>query len=377
MARDWAAAVAVAVLVGLVGCDDQPREGADPPTAIPLVNSNEQPPVSPDRPGPVRRKPFQVDLPGTQPRWDPRKVDQLPTAPPGTVAGLPAVIDPPGAALALRDAPVEAAILAVNRHEHALLLSTAGAWRTIPIAGRYAGVALNPSGTRALLLDGDSDDDPVTVADVTSGEQRTIAYPSRYRGWDYSGWRWLDDNALLLGARHGSWLVDAVTGAAEHVGFPDVAVTGVDDGGAVLESADWGHPRIFLDWRTDPPRETSMREVGRLAHVFADRDTVVGTSYEGHPFAVIVADRATLTPRAVLPARDFEGNYSPGALRPIAIRDDGTVLLKVSVFGRHIDGFRVVAWEPASGDLSIVSTTGLPIEQSVSFAEGLLRRTDP
>lgn len=74
---------------------------------------------------------------------------------------------------------------------------------------------------------------------------------------------------------------------------------------------------------------------------------------------------------------DFEGNYSPGALRPIALRDDEAVLLKVSVFGRHNEGFRVVLWDPESGDLSIVSTTSLPIEQSVSFAEGLLRRTHP
>lgn len=369
------AAVLVAVVVfgGCTGESEEPTVTATSSSSNPLSKGDQPPPGPPIR----SRKLFEVDLPGTQPRWDPRKVDALPAAPAGTVADLPAAIEPPAVATPLVDAPIGAAILAVNRREHAFLLSTDGEWRTISLAGRYAGVDLNPSGTRALVLDGDIEEDPVTVVDLASGNSRTIAYPTGYRGWDYSGWRWLEDDSLLLTARRGSWLINAVTGAAEHVRYPGDFVSGVDNHGVILESADWHRPRIFSDWRTVPPHQVSMRDVGRLMHVFATHDTVVGTSYDGHPFAVIVADRKALAPQAVLPVLDFEGNYSPGALRPIALRDDGTVLLKVSVFGRHIDGFRVVSWDPESGDLSIVSTTSIPIEQSVSFADGLLRRTDP
>ncbi|MDP3893077.1 hypothetical protein [Nocardioides sp.] len=49
------------------------------------------------------------------------------------------------------------------------------------------------------------------------------------------------------------------------------------------------------------------------------------------------------------------------------------MLLRVAAIGRQVDGFRVVAWEPTTGDLSIVTTTDLPVEASVVFAHGALR----
>ncbi len=327
--------VAAALLLGLAACAGTREEPGEPAAAESTVHgAARDAPIAPQTP---ERTPFTVDLPGTQPRWDPRKVDDLPAAEEGTVPGLPAVIDPPESAPALADAPIDAAILAVDLGATAMLLSPAGEWRTISLPeSRYAGVSLSPEGSRVLVLDGDNDEDPVAVVDVSTGVVDRVPYP---------------------GDTYGSWAA-------------------ADDGGLV-ESADWHRPRWLTDWSERPPRRVSMRSTGRLSHMVVAADTIVATSYDGHPFSVIVADRATLTPRAVLSVLDFEGNYSPGALRPIALQDDGTVLLKVSVFGRHVDGFRVVGWEPESGDLGIVTSTDLPLQRSVSFAQGLLRRTDP
>lgn len=71
---------------------------------------------------------------------------------------------------------------------------------------------------------------------------------------------------------------------------------------------------------------------------------------------------------------DTDANYSNWGLGPVALADDGTVLLRVAAIGRQVDGFRLVAWDPATGGLSIVSTAYLPVETSVVFAGGLLRR---
>ena len=54
----------------------------------------------------------------------------------------------------------------------------------------------------------------------------------------------------------------------------------------------------------------------------------------------------------------------------MALIDDGTVLLRVAVFGGGVGDFRVVAWDPATGDLPRVSSTE---QAAVDFSEGLLR----
>jgi hypothetical protein len=46
------------------------------------------------------------------------------------------------------------------------------------------------------------------------------------------------------------------------------------------------------------------------------------------------------------------------------------VLLRVAVFGGGVGDFRVVAWDPATGDLPRVSSTE---QAAVDFSEGLLR----
>lgn len=120
----------------------------------------------------------------------------------------------------------------------------------------------------------------------------------------------------------------------------------------------------------DVVRAISMDSTGRLTAIQANGELVVGTSYDGRPFSLVLADRATLTPRTSLPLRDHDSNYSNGGLGVLALRDDGTVLFRVAVFGRG-GGFRVVAWDPSTGEISLVSRTLR--DARVSFADGLLR----
>ena len=166
----------------------------------------------------------------------------------------------------------------------------------------------------------------------------------------------MDDSTLLFDdGGPGGWLVNTDNGDMRHVPYPmNPLSTAVDPDGAVLESADWGSPERLTDWSGGDPRRVDMSGIGRLSSLQAGRDTVVGTSYANGPFSVYVADRADLTPRFVLPVVDHDGNYSNGGLSVAALLDDGTVLLHVAVFGEPF-GWRLVAWEPASGELSIVS----------------------
>ena len=117
-----------------------------------------------------------------------------------------------------------------------------------------------------------------------------------------------------------------------------------------------------------------MDRTGRLGSVLVDADTVVGTTYDGEPgFRLVVAGRADLEPIVVQPRGDHEGSYSGWGLRPFALLDDGTVLVRVAVPGRaEVDGWRVVAWDPAAGTLGLVLRSEGPAVQAVSFAAGLL-----
>ncbi len=121
-----------------------------------------------------------------------------------------------------------------------------------------------------------------------------------------------------------------------------------------------------------------MDRTGRLQRIEADAETVVGTTYDNQPvFSVVVADRETLTPQFRLPVLDHDANYSNGGLAPNAITEDGTIVLRVAAIGRQLEGFRLVAWEPASGELSIITSTALPAEATVVFAQAMLRTVSP
>ena len=307
------------------------------------------------------------------PRWDPRDVDELPGAAEGTAPALPAVIEPPASSPLLVDEPIRRAVLAVEQRNVAQLLSPSGTWRTVALDGKYPRLHLSPNGTR-LAVDyyGDSRSE-VAVHDLASGKARTLRPPREFVRSEETEWDFLNEDELMLNGSK-SFVFAIASGTSEVLPYPiDGLSRAVDPAGNVLVSNQWGGPRVLMDHQADPPVKVSMNLTGRLSSMRADRDTVVGTSYDKGPFAVIVADRKSLTPRAILPVLDFEGNYSNWGLGTLALVANGRVLLRVAAIGKGQTGFRVVAWNPNNGDLSVVSSTTLPATASVAFAEGLLR----
>lgn len=311
------------------------------------------------------------------PRWDPRDVDELPAASDRTVPALPAVIKPPPLSPLLVDDPIGIAVVAVERGGVAQLLSPNGAWRTVPIEGRYPHLQLSTDGSRLAVYYYGDDEFDVTVHDLATGEARVLPPPPAYRPWDSSAWVFLNEDELLLGGGSTAYVVTVDTGKAERVPYRAGLSQAVDPAGNVLVSAEWTERNVLTDYRSETPREVSMNLTGRLSSIRAGGATVVGTSYDKRPFALVVADRKTLRPQVSLPLLDHEGNYSNWGLGTLALVDDGRVLLRVAVIGQGKTGFRVVAWDPANGDLSIVSSTDLRVAAEVVFAEGLLRGTAP
>lgn len=311
---------------------------------------------------------------GTQPEWDPRQVDDLPAAV-NAARFLPDVVAPPSSSTSLAEAPVEAAVLVVQVEKTAHLLSTTGEWRSVPLSGRSPYLALSPEGTRLVEWHwADGPDDEVTVYDLASGTSRRLAYPADYTPWDFTSWTWTDEDTLLV-AGGGGWLVDASSGASEQVPYPEGDSWALDPKGALVETSSFTKSAELTDWAGGAPRKVSEAATGRLLSLQADADTVVGTSYDERPYSVIVADRESMTPQSVLPLVDPEANYSNGGLGVLAPMDDGSVLLRVVVFGSP-SSLRVVRWDPASGDLSLVTKVQTPIENAVTFATGLLRQSD-
>jgi hypothetical protein len=364
LAAGLVASVFVAVEVGDDGRDRTPAPGTS--SASPTSTTS-----------PTATSARQL-VEGTQPQWDPREVDDLPAAEPGTAPFLPALVEPPVSSTPLAADPIDAAVLVVRARggRIAKLLSTGGEWRSVPLPGDYPFLRLSPDGTRLLVFKyADGPGDEVTLHDLPSGASRQLAYPSDYRPWNSPTWDWVDEQTLVLDDARGGWRIDASTGASEELPYPGRGQWEVAADGSVVESVP-SSPAKLTDWSGGSARVVSEAATGRLESFQADADTVVGTSYDERPFSVLVADRQTLTPQHVLPLVDHEGNYSGGGLGVLALMDDGTVLLRVAVFGQA-DGFRVVRWEPASGDLSLVTAVRAPIETDVTFASGLVRRSEP
>lgn len=322
--------VIVAVMAAaLAGCAvDSPR--AEPPMAPPETSAS----------------------PTREPRWDPRDVDDLPAAPDGVAPGLPATVEPPTSAPALAEQPVPAAVLSFQVDDAILLLAADGSWRSVPGPSEYGGANLTRDGTR-LEVETESG---IAVWDLPTGRSTHLPVPTGFRDWDYTTWAWLDHDTLLLDdGNPGGWRVDAQTGVAEQVPYPSGGIgEAIDPDGVVVESRDYPRDPQLTDWAGGERRDADLSHIGRLTPILATSDTVVGTAYQHGPFSVFVVDRADVRVLDTLTLRDHGANYSNGGLTPFAVLDDGTVLLRVAVFGKDFS-WRLVAWDPASDDLSLVT----------------------
>ncbi|GAW50852.1 MULTISPECIES: hypothetical protein [unclassified Nocardioides] len=352
--RGAAAAALAAVLVVVVALVAQ----------LGRADDDSAPPVTPPTPTPTATATTKV----VQPAWDPRQVDDLPEAAAGLASALPDVLDPPASAPGLADHPVPAAVLTVRGEDSILLLTPDGAWRSVAPGTDNGSAELTADGTRLAV----STESGVDIWDLPTGERTTLENPDGFQAWEFVRWTWLDPTTLLLNdGSPGGWRVDTASGRTTHVPYPASGLGWwgtVDPDGAVVESADYGRPAELTDWAGGEPRRVDLRSIGRLSTLRAETDTIAGTAYENGPFSVFVVDRDDLAVRAQLPLRDPEANYSNGGLSVAGLLDDGTVLLRVAVFGRD-PSWRLVAWDPSSGELSLVMHA---VGDLLSYASDLL-----
>jgi hypothetical protein len=372
-----AAAVASALVAAVVlGVQSIDRTGSPQPAAPTHTT-----PTSTPAPTPPPSSSHRDGVGKVWPAWDPREVDQLPAAPDGVAPALPRTIAPPASSPQLSGSPIDDAVVAVEQDGVAHVLGTRGQWRTVPITGRYPTLSLSPSGTRLAIsyhLDGEPSDHDygVTVHDLASGAAAHFPVPDGFVPRDDAGWSFYDDDTLLLVTGAQAYTVDARTGETAETTAPSGMEATLDPEGNWLTSANFDQPNILTDHAGGTTRHVSMDRTGRLSRLQANEDTVVGTTYDDQQFSVVVADRETLTPQYRLPVLDPDANYSNWGLGTLALADDGTVLLRVAKIGRRGgEGSRVVAWQPSTGELSIVSTTALPVEALVVYATGALRES--
>jgi hypothetical protein len=305
--------------------------------------------------------------------WDPRDAGALDLA----AGHLADPVDPPSSAPALADQPLSAALLATTGADGdptLYLLGTDGTWRSVPREDTtYAGVDLSADGTRLAVET--TEPDGVDVWDLATGEVRHLDPPRRHVPWEFQSWTWVDDATLLFADGAGGWRVDARTGACARVEYPDQALDwDLDEDGAVVQSADFGEPRVLSDWAGGERRDLDLSEVGRLTSLAADEETVAGTTYENRPFAVVALDRDDLALQAVLPIRDPTASYSNGGLQVVGLRDDGTVLLRVTSHdvGPRERSWQLVAWDPATGGRTLVAWSVAGTSVPLSLAGALL-----
>lgn len=366
--RRFLIAGAAAVVVAIIGTatvvtarsgDGQHPEPVGPVGPPSRTTPIEDATITPHRAAPLR---------GTQPAWDARGLDELPPSPAGTVPGLATSIDPPDSSRPLAGAPMDAAILAVVTDDVAQVLSVSGQWRSVPV-GREPRLDLSPSGSRIAISDrADGPGDSIVIGDVVTGVISQVPYPDDLPSWDFATVGWVDEDTLLFGYGGSGRLIDAESGAETPVPYPATSGWSVDSDGVVVESPAVMHQPEFIDWSGGTERRVRWPIRGGLQLVHANGPSVAGTWGAW----VAVVDRASLTPRKVLPVIDPDGSYANG-LSVLAVQDGGTILFRVTD-ERAEGAIRIVAWQPTSGDLSLLSS--LPIVQ-VEFAEGLLRHVDP
>jgi hypothetical protein len=184
--------------------------------------------------------------------------------------------------------------------------------------------------------------------------------------------KWIDESTLLLDDLVGGWIIDVNIASSRRVPYPTSTVWTIDNGGVVVEGPDYEGVDVFTDWVSASPRRLDPAATGRLSRLVATSDTIVGTTYEHGPFRVVVVDRSDLKQLAALPLRDFEGAYGNGGLQPVAVRDDGTVLIWVTVLGAEF-GLRLVAWDPGAGRLNLVTSVDAEPTDGITLAVDLLR----
>ena len=147
--------------------------------------------------------------------------------------------------------------------------------------------------------------------------------------------------------------VDVASGEATPVPYPCCSgYWTVDDTGAVVETTSLGASAAVVDWAGGGRRQIDPSGIAPLELISADADTVVGDS----GLSIAVLDRDSLEPLHVLPLDDPPAKYA-GLMGVIALPGKETVLIQVPAPGLD-QPWHLVAWNPRSGELTLVSRGG-------------------
>lgn len=349
-----AAVASVLVVVGLTQLGS-PVPRSEAPVVVP-------PTATPSRaPAPAIRV-TDVD-PATQPVWDPFDIGGAPLRP----SRLPADLDPPLDPPALTTMP-GVLVAWPEKGADVRLLGTDGEWRTV--AGTADAVrgtlvdqvlpAISHDATRVAM----STTDGLRVVDVTTGEDRTIAWPTPIAGpWDNAPQlQWLpeDDGVIVLHWRT-PWLM-RLDGSARAAPYPSsYVITAVDPGGAVYQN-DYERRRL-ITWDGDTVlREAPFVQCERMVAEHGLLACTTGSLQSGRSGPVVI-DPATGDVVAYAPIDDPSSAYSDNAfLTAKGFLDPETVLLLVGPMDFRTmklgdAEWHLVAWRFRSGEFELLSSS--------------------
>jgi hypothetical protein len=355
-----AAAVAVGGVIVVPRVVDErpdrttPGEEMTPPTPTPSVDDGD---------------------PSTQPVWDPERVPELPvrrTVLPTSIAHGDNLDPSP------EQVPMTGVVLATVDDSALYLLDPDGSWRMMPwssIGVPYgptdiARPSISSDGTRVAV----ARDAGILVVDVTTGETRTIAWPTKFAPPrdNPPGVVWQPgDEGFVVFDIDGTWLVN--DGGSREAPFQSYAFA-VDDTGPLVYVNNFER-RTLVTWAGDKvDDESPFVQCERMVASYPYVACTAGSLQSGRSGPVVVDARSGEI-LAYAPIEDPNAAYSDnGGLTMLGFVDEDTVVMLVGgpAYTPQPSGARhLVTWDFRTGEFERVATGG-SVLRSVAVAPALL-----
>lgn len=270
------------------------------------------------------------------PEWDPFSIADAPLR----ASVLPARIEPPVQPPSVLDEPIDRAVLAwPEKGQDLRLLDDRGRWRCVPgtadaVAGTLRGIApaaLSDDGRKVAI----STNAGLRVVDLTTGEDRVLAWPDQVAGpWDDApALLWLPgDEEVAVLHWEDTWVMDLDGGIRKPPWGREYGVgIGVDRDGGVVEQAEaysgldvWRGDTLVRELRSTYWTNSLAGGHGRVAMIGWSSDL------PGNMIGPMVVDGESGELVGAVGVRDPSSAYSRGSLTMLGLLDADTVLLKVA-----------------------------------------------
>lgn len=337
-----------------------------------LDSTSTRPPT--EQPTPPAPLPTGYGDPATQPVWDPAAIPDLPVRATVVREQLPVPATP---LMAPQERPMTGVVLATADRWGLELLDPDGSWRRltwsseVPVYGPndVARPAISSDGTRVAT----ATQEGILVIDVTTGDERTIAWPEKFAPPRDSspGVDWQSDDAGFVVCDLDATLLVGLDGTARSAPFRNCAFA-VGDG--LLFENDFER-RTLVTWNGGVAiDESPFVQCERMVAKFGLVACTTGSLESGRSGPVVV-DAATGDVVAYAPIEDPNATYSDnGGLTMLGFLDENTVVMVVggpaystgTPRARHL-----VAWSFRTGALERIAS-GDSLWRSVAVAPALL-----